>query len=41
MHGDGGGPQTVVDEAFVRTPYFAPDGRDPPEETLVGMAVGR
>ena len=26
---------------FLTPPYFAPDGRDPPAETLVGTAVGR
>jgi hypothetical protein len=41
MHGDGGGPQTVVDDAFVRTPNFTPNGRDPPAETPVRTAVGR
>jgi hypothetical protein len=36
MHGDGGGPQTVVDQAFVRTPNFSPHGRDPPDAVWVG-----
>jgi hypothetical protein len=34
------GPRTVVDEAFVRTPNFAPDGRDRPADTPVRTAVG-
>jgi hypothetical protein len=40
QHGDEGGPQTVVDEALVRTPNFTPHGRDPPAETAVRTAVG-
>jgi hypothetical protein len=30
MHGDEGGPRTVVDEALVRTPNFASDGPQRP-----------
>jgi hypothetical protein len=34
-------PRTVVDEAFVRTPNFTPDGRDRPAQTPVRTAVSR
>jgi len=40
MHGDEGGPRTVVDEALVRTPNFAPDGPQRPAQTLRRTAVG-
>jgi hypothetical protein len=40
MHGDGDGPGTVVDEAFVRTPNFAPDGCSQATETRVRTAIG-
>jgi hypothetical protein len=41
MHGDGGGLRTVIDEAIVRTPNFAPDGPRRPAQTQLCTAVGR
>ena len=37
---DGGGPRTLVDEVFVRTPNFAPDGSQRPAQMQLHTAVG-
>jgi hypothetical protein len=45
IHGKGravvGAPTPHDAARLVTPPNFAPDGRDPPTETLVGIAVGR